>query len=428
MSKSADKSRYSKRAGYTDAQKAEYFKKKFQEAMASNDSEKALKYKRKARKSGVAVPKYAGVPKVTVRPKATVELSECSKEYAACLLNPCGADPSCIPSLGACHSSKMKVSARGSFATSTYAPGTNAAMAGFGFICYRPGTMITNNPGGTLPGVQSVLASSTTYSCSPVVGYASVINNTLPNTQTGTLVFNSNSPYTNTDIGVYNPNGGGGGVPTGGLTYRLVSACLRIKYTGTTLNCAGSIYSITEPDHMNLGTNAGGVGIGAVTAYPSCNNTSVEAAQHDWVELINGGPISPQEMEYCTGISNDPANNAYMAFLISVPPNTSLTFDFEAWANFEVIGPQVRQKTASFADPVGLNIVNNGVQSAMAAGGQQDHHGKKSFMMKALEFIGHAAQKSLTYVFSGNSEAPSIKGFAKEVLPKLIMRAAPLLM
>lgn len=425
----------SKKVGYTDAEKAEYYKKKYLEAQRSGSEPKIRKYASKINESSGRPYSYNPQLAAAASPKEAnqnVKLSPCATEYMNCLLNPCGAEPSCIPSMGACNSSKMKVSARGSFATSIQTAGPNAANDGFGFISFRPGNMIISNPATLAAGQEPILFSTSNYSVSPSISRVSLITSNGIASVTGLGTNVSNSPYLDTDLAPYRPTGvTGSGPPAGGLHYRLVSACLRIRYTGTTLNCAGSIYSLTEPEHQPLGTpTLGGVSIAALGQYPSTNNTSVEDAQHDWVELINGGPMSPNEMEYVTGFGNGAPNASYMVFLIAVPPGISLTFDYEAWCNFEVIGPQIRQKTMSFADPVGLNVINNGVQSAMSAGGQQSHHGHRTFLSKALSFIGHAAKKSLTYVFGGGATSgePSIKGFAKDVLPGLLVRAAPLLM
>lgn len=313
-----------------------------------------------------------------------LQLSECATDYAQCLLNPCGGVPSCLPSVGACTSRKVKYFARGSFSTQT--------SNGFGCIGFAPGVGVTNDsPCGFV---------------SSAAGTGSAFNSA----GTGMNVVVTNSDYPTATFGV------------GKQSYRLVSACVRIRYVGTVLNKAGSIYSLMEPDHQSL--NSAGTGIPQLRAYNSCSDTPVTS---EWTEVIYGGPTQPNEMDYITGVSQTEAayNQQFMAMLISSPAGAALPFDYEYWANYEVIGPNVGGKTPSMADPTGLSVVANGAQSAIANG--SGHHGGNDFLNKAVSGIGHAAKTAMTYIGPAWKAAGGIEGITKKLMPMITKRALPMI-
>jgi len=207
----------------------------------------------------------------------------------------------------------------------------------------------------------------------------------------------------------------------GKQSYRLVSACMRIRYTGTVLNKAGSIYGLMEPDHQNLQTAT--TTLAQFRAYQSCTDTKVGA---DWTELIYGGPTQPNEMDYLANYTPaDAAYNSYfMGFIITSPAGTALPFDYEYWCNYEIIGPNVGGKSPSMADPTGVSVVTNGTQTAIATG-QGGHHGSNGFLEKAVSAIGHAASTAITYIGPAWHAAGGAEGIMKKLMPMITKRALP---
>lgn len=315
-------------------------------------------------------------PQLTAQPRAVqneINLSMCSQDYAHVLLDPCGAPPACMPSMSAMRSRKTKYWSRGSLTT-----GTN----GTGFLVVCPGLGVVNDIAAGSTGFVG-FSSATTFVSGTVPGPGAV----------GWTELASNSDYANADFGGSK------------CQYRLVSCCARVRNTTQYMNRAGSVYALLEPDHNTLF----GKTLPELTSYDATSNS--DASTGEWHELIYTGPIDPREYEYlgnptyvAAPTQAQPAYNApCMVFALRSQGTNIQTYDFEVWANYEIIGSNVRGKTESYSDPVGLNVITNGVQAASASGGQGGH-GTKDFLGKALSFIGDAAKKAITFV------APQIPG------------------
>lgn len=178
------------------------------------------------------------------------------------------------------------------------------------------------------------------------------------------------------------------------------------------------MFGLCEPDHQPLS----GKNLTALRAY---SNTAESKVSEEWTEIVYTGPVNPAEFEYTfAGVAPVAAipNSQYMMAMYIRSANPGALFDWEVWGNYELIGANVQGKTPSFADAVGLDVVNNGVMSA-ASMGQNGHHGAPSFYTKAVSAMGKAAQMAITHI--GNSDAIGVDNLLKVMLPKLANRAVP---
>lgn len=196
----------------------------------------------------------------------------------------------------------------------------------------------------------------------------------------------SNSPYQSGVIG-------GGAANT---QFRLVSACLRVRYRGTTMDRGGSIVAVTHPDHLSLNTytEAQLLAFDGAIRYP--------VTEKEWIEVVYNGPVNPNETEYVFDPARDsatgPAYNACMMAIWISSATAAAQFDVEAWMNFEFIGAIARGKTENLIDPVGAAVVSTAMtETQQKAGGDNTHHGHSSFLNNLIKTVGSTGLKALTY-------------------------------
>lgn len=308
-----------------------------------------------------------------------LELSPCAKEYAYCLLNPCSSPPVCMPTTVGLISRKQKVWAKGSFSAQS--------ADGYACIVLQPALGCMNNVNWGL-----------------VTSNASVGTLVPATSGAGVNAITSNSEYTS------------GTVTTSQASWRLVSACVRIRYTGFEMWRGGSIFSLIEPDHQTLA----GKNISGLRLYASCSESKMTA---DWTELVWTGPIGAGELDYTQLVApgtSVPSTQPCMAMALLTPTTQLATFDYEIYGNYEWIGPSITGKTPSYPDPVGQQLVAGGLQAASAAGMNGDH-GSKTFMNKAIMGIGTVAKMAMTHIGGGGEI--SVNALAREILPKLTSRS-----
>jgi len=241
-----------------------------------------------------------------------------------------------------------------------------SASNGVGFIVASPGQGIANN-------TQTGWFTTSVYAGSVIVNPIAVPDN-------GVRAFTTNSDYNAASFAA------------NGVNFRLVSACVKICYTGTTLNEAGTVYSLVEPDHQSLF----GFTTANLAAYASCTKTAVTK---EWTEIVYTGRVVPIEEQYQYQFAGlVPNEQPIMAFMITSPSGTSLPFDYEFWANYEVIGPNVAGKTASLGDSVGYAAFTSALQDATATGQVGAHHGSSDFMMSVGSSLSRIISTSLSFV------------------------------
>lgn len=152
------------------------------------------------------------------------------------------------------------------------------------------------------------------------------------------------------------------GLGAGQVQYRLVSAELRIKYTGTEEDRGGLVTSLEHPEHQSLV----GFTLAQLQAYDACRTEAVMA--NKWHSCLYSGPISDTETEF----SPTPLVTPFMTIVVS--GGTNLSFQVEGWANYEFAGDLVRNKISVCADEQGGVAVATAckvLQTKKAFGGGQ---------------------------------------------------------
>lgn len=135
------------------------------------------------------------------------------------------------------------------------------------------------------------------------------------------------------------------GEASGQVQYRLVSACLRVKYTGTEEQ-RGGLLTITEhPEHQaTIGKT-----VAQLQAYDVTRTEAV--ASNKWHSCHYSGPINENEIQFSTTVNPTP----FMTIVASGGNN--LSFDVEAYANYEFAGDPIRDKITVTSDEQGGNAV-----------------------------------------------------------------------
>jgi len=191
----------------------------------------------------------AGIPKGFLR--------ECAAKYFAALAAPWSpeAQGSCIPDGNARESHKLSAFGRATLFTSN--------STGYGMVAVCPSVA------GDLPCVYYT-ASPTCISqnLSPITvtaGVASVTPGWLP-------LYLENNPYRTNQLIPSSVASGSSGQTT--VAGRIVSSSVRLRYTGTVMDCGGLIYCYNAPDHSNLY----GEGVSDLGKYASCaiNNVKID--------------------------------------------------------------------------------------------------------------------------------------------------------
>lgn len=274
-------------------------------------------------------------------------LSHCSDDYAKSLMRPWGPEAPCLPSGFPLPSIKRKFFARGSFAQ-----GTN----NYGFVAANPLLCVVG--GGT-----GVFFSTNAWTNSVITLEAGV-------TQVG-----SNSTFA---AGQFN-------TPEG-LSARVVSAGLRVRWTGTELNRGGRIVPIEHPTHGTLV----GFNMSEILAMQGVQATR-PTSDGAWVTALFSGPKTPQELQY----NSNPAaaTAAVLAIAIDGMTAASSALEWEFWANYELVGTTLSGQTISHHDPVGASLAANAVSTAQLA---HPHSGTAGFGSTVMGLISKYGREAIT--------------------------------
>lgn len=210
---------------------------------------------------------------------------------------------------------KQKVFIRGSFSTGT---------TGYGVISFNPIAIMAND------------LSPMTYTVATSTGGSGTILNSFTALSNGS---NSNSLFA-TSAFTASPNG---------LLWKLTGAALYVKYADTELNRGGDMVLIEQPNHQTLGL---------VSYVSALNNDFVKRVSMgtDWVRVCYT-PNGPNETSYSSG---SPGSSAFFKDFLGVFVNSAgsaRSFDFEAFAWFEVVGQAARGASISMDDPIGYHAV-----------------------------------------------------------------------
>jgi len=285
------------------------------------------------------------------------KLSSCATNYSIALMCPfwyldrscdqrvrgMGADPDelpCIPMIPAIKSRKMQAFFRGT-----------ASVNGTGnfYIVMRPRWLANDlsnvNSNGIVQWSGPAWAGTTTF---PVLDTGAILG-------VGDATGSPNSEYSMADLVV---NSG-----LSGISYRIVGAGLRFRYTGRVVDQSGILHCLTEPDHMSLDS----LTVGEYTAFDTYFKRVVT---EDWTELTYT-PVQVDEFDYLQdwhvnptlhGIIPQTSFNASIGVIGTGLP-TGDFIDFEVVVLYEVVGKFVRGKTDTAADPNGATLVLNSVNA-----------------------------------------------------------------
>ena len=301
--------------------------------------------KEKGKAKAPRAPRPAAAP----RPAGpAVQLSKCSADYAKSLMEPWGPEAPCLPSGFPLPSLKRKFFARG-----TAGQGTST-----GFILFNPasGVSVTNN---------SVYFSDGAYTGTTAVTIA-----------TGVTAAPLNSTYTN---GLFGPIG---------LQYRTVSAGLRVRYTGTELNRGGRIIPFEHPQH----NTAAGMTVQQLLSMQGVQPVR-PSSDGKWITIVSSGPKEEFELGYSADWT---LAFPYLVVMMNggVGPTgivANFTIEWEAWANYELIGVGLSGQTASHHDPIGASLAASAVTAAQNTHPHSASPGFSQDVMKGIETMGKEA-------------------------------------
>lgn len=259
-------------------------------------------------------------------PQQQVFISDCTKGYAKTLSNPFdyhGYGLTCTPTIP---SLKQNAFVKGTLNTSD--------NNGFGFILADPIAAAINNA-----------------NCVWTSSAATAITQT-DITDGNTIAMGSNSPYVAAQF-----NG-----QEDGISVRVVSAGLRIRYTGTTLNQGGTVYSLSHPSHADMDDSS-------LSEVRAINVTKNFAVTRDWISVL-WCPVVPADYGYTSIL---PGILAPFLHIMQVPVGIALTFEFEFNVNFEFVGSPIRGMTPSHSDAQGFTATQSALQGSdmVVAPGQQ---------------------------------------------------------
>lgn len=248
----------------------------------------------------------------------------CAKEYASSLANPFGDGPdgACIPDAPALMTRRLKVWNKGTFTTSTA-----AASTGVGFIGINPGAGIANDA-----------------NCVTVNDPAGLAPN-FDFTTAGNFVPRfSNSDYVTADIA---PDD---------ITYRTVSAGVRIRNVSPEIDRGGVVVGLHEPEHVCLH----GMDIAFVDGYQESGR--IAKSTDEWT-VLTYRPVETDDLDWSGALAPGPGagvfNSYFMGFIVQAPSLARVQiYEYEAYFNYEAQGQRAIGKAPSHADPTGYAAVN----------------------------------------------------------------------
>lgn len=249
------------------------------------------------------------------------------------------------------------------FGKGTFQIGVN----GWGYVMLVPGAAVANNS-------VAVQGSTSTYPGTTVGGGLG------PEIFTG----QSNSMFATADFG---------NAPL--AQYRIVSAVLKIRYSGTQLNLGGTVRALQHPNHETLS----GLNAAAIEGYRQSKRFPVS---RDWDQVVYC-PLTDQYNANPGASVALPYSIPFMAFLVS--STASNEFEYEYYVNYEMVGRNIRGQTICVKDPAGYAAIT----SAMAVEGgafrgsprKMEHtilENVKEFLTSASTWIGEKAAKAIPIV------------------------------
>lgn len=292
------------------------------------------------------------------------------------LADPCSSAVSCVPNGIPTNSLKAQAFAKGTFSGAVV---DNTASPlnynGTSFVTLKPYLGMVSDQHDTF-GAPVLSAAATTE------------GTTLNNAGSGSVL---QSNYTN--AGFVEAQ-----LAAGTLQWRLVSACIRARFMGSTMHDSGRFIGLVEPDHEDLT----GLTAAQLEAYDEATKVEFKSFGNNWFEVVYNGPTVAKEFAWSgdEGVSTFPTiGNAFMAIAVvnceSGTAAVPFAGEWEAYMNYEYIGPVVRGKTISFADPSGFSAAVSVAAnfSKIQKETQNDRNPKKTFLAK----VWGGFKKALAY-------------------------------
>lgn len=359
----------------------------------------------------VNIPEYMAALPAT----PNVTPSPCSESYMMGLADPCMAAPSCIPNGIPTNSLKAQTFSKGVFTGST---GDNTVVPanynGTAFVTLKPFLGMVADQHGTFGA--PVLASF-----SPTSSGTGTEGTTLNNVGAGSQVasFYTNSSYTEAQL------------VAGSFNWRLVSACLRARFLGSTMHDSGRMVGLVEPNHDDLS----GLTAAQLLAFEQAIKVEFRnIGEDDWFEVVYNGPVVGGEFAWAgneTVATFPNIANAFMAIAVTNSEAgvvaTPFSGEWEAYCNYEYIGPIVRGQTISFADPAGFSAAVSVAAnfSKIQKETQADENPKRSFMMKAWGAFKKALAMSTPIVHGAKEMLGTVGEAIASEDPMMLLKLIP---
>lgn len=286
-------------------------------------------------------------------------LSHCAALYAASLADPFNVHGVCVPNTPCFPSKKSTYWVKGSLTTS----------ATSGWIFANPYDALTNESSCAwwTDGLADV----------PVLNDNSAV--------LGISSSASNTPWVNANFASAKDK----------LQYRVVSAGLRIRYTGTELDKGGTVVGLSVPTNHSL------------TGYTRENflqllGVHVDAPGRDWHSVV-WTPAEEAQLDYS---SVNPAGYTVMGAVPNClgfyvkPPGTAVPYEFEFYVNVELMGsPVASSMTRMHADPIGFASIFDTISDGF------NRYYRGSGRGAAIKLIEAGAETLATYSSAGPAGA-----------------------
>ncbi len=295
--------------------------------------------------------------RVASQEDAACRVPSCLKLYARALLAPCEADAgACVPDTFTTNSFRSRVFARGSLA---------AGSTGIGFICVNPRAFAQTSA--------SVIAG--THSQASYAG-TTIDNN---DATVGVDGFASNSQIT---------------LSSSTVQKRIVGVGLRVRYSGTELDCAGTAYALYQPSAVTLN----GYNSSNMAGLQECTVTPI-TTQRKWI-TVNWRPVDESDYSFDAGVDGATATVAGTVILGIIVDGmvAGSTCYWEVVGHYEYIG-DVANKKPSEADVSVLSAVQtvaaNVARRTPPALTQQFHSVAMEWAQRAGVALGRAGIAAL---------------------------------
>lgn len=252
-------------------------------------------------------------------------VSDCSWDYAACLMNPFDGPIACLPDAYAVPSSRVR--------TRKIVP-VVIGTGGYGSILLNPIVAMLGD-------VDSIFSTTSAFTGT---GFA-VSGTGIAASKIGTNMFNAADWAVTLN------------------QFRAVAYGIRLTYTGTVLNCNGQLICVESPDHTDLtATNWGDW-----TARPGVDVQPVATGKQ--YVARSSGPKQPSERQYCATVTAAQLTvGPHLGILIEAASGT--TFSAEVSIVYEFVGKQNQMPLPAKQDSVGFEHVN-GVLNSLGPQGFQ---------------------------------------------------------